>query len=281
MTSRPEYVSRLYGMNWPPSQSLGNTSVNGYAKSTLVFTFTTLLFVLSNGAFAQSEPAENPDSDATSIQPLFDTNEDEATTPDKAESEVPPKGIEPADQLPESVAPVEEAEFGSAHHKIKVEFRTNQPGLAFHRAEEKKIETGRRSKTTWEFRRLCAAPCATEIEPGEYQLAISSETREPILIVKSIELIDHTVIEGVYRSYTPERMAGWLILGIGAIGGIGAGLAGVGFLTNDGDSDDSIGGWMLGGSLGAALLSAIVGGVMASKDDKAKAFVMPRTVSYP
>lgn len=240
-------------------------------KPTLIFIFTTLPLVLSNGAFAQFEPTENPDAASTGTQSVPGASHDESAY------EPTPKETDLAEQRQDAVAPTQGGESASEDSKIRVEFRVNQPGLTFN------IPTvvSEITNNVWEYQRLCVAPCETMLAPGEYQLAISSETREPVLVEETIELSEPSVVEGVYRSYTPERMAGWLILGLGAISGLGMGLAGVGYLTNDSDLDDEIGTWIVAGGATTFALSLIVGSVLASKDDKAEAFLVRRAVRYP
>lgn len=154
---------------------------------------------------------------------------------------------------------------------VPVRFASEQPAITFHRV------TGTATGVAWSgrsavsvrafsFERLCTAPCERALEPGSYQLALSSGSGSEVVAEGYFDVTRPGTLSGEYVDQSALRIAGWITL----IGGdlAGALMGTLPLLTSNSTSDDSWVGWLVAG--GATILAGtIVGLILIGQNDGA------------
>jgi predicted cobalt transporter CbtA len=97
-----------------------------------------------------------------------------------------------------------------------VHFRTRTPELTVWVAE---VSNGPNGPTDSGFRRLCEAPCSEPLEHGLYRLAYSRADSRPLEVKSNININREAAVEADISSRRGTRVAGWVILGLGAATG--------------------------------------------------------------
>lgn len=74
------------------------------------------------------------------------------------------------------------------------------------------------------YRRVCQAPCEANLEKGNYAAALSKVGRRLVDVDTIIPVDGPVSIEGDYTDNSGIRIAGWIIAGVGGLGGMLYGL---------------------------------------------------------
>jgi hypothetical protein len=130
---------------------------------------------------------------------------------------------------------------------------------------------------------ICDGPCATELAPGPYHLALSKDGGRS-LPVGSVVLTGPSMIRASYDDRSTERILGGVLVAGGVIGGItmiilslqcqqySSGPYGDGTCTNP------LNGPLLGGGIGVLVAGAVIGGILVAHRDTAHISVTPLTL---
>ena len=123
------------------------------------------------------------------------------------------------------------------------------------------------------YRRLCTAPCETQLKAGTYAFGVSRGDGRPVPADEAVRVDSAQTLAGEYESYAGMRTAGWIIAGVGLIGGIALILTSTS--TNDCDIADpdcepgEIDSGRMFGGLAVVGVTSLVGFLMAFKSDEA------------
>jgi hypothetical protein len=123
---------------------------------------------------------------------------------------------------------------------------------------------------------VCEGPCATQLVPGAYHLALSKDGG-PAVPAEEVLLQGPSSIHAEYEDHSAERVLGGMILVGGMIGGVAMVVVSAGRQTCDsGDScTTKVDEQLLAGGIGVVLGSAILGTILAAQHDTAHVEVTP------
>jgi len=123
---------------------------------------------------------------------------------------------------------------------------------------------------------ICDGPCATELAPGPYHLALAKNGGRAFP-VGSVVLNGPSMIQGSYEDRSGLRVLGGVLVVGGIIGGIVMII--VSFecqqYDTDGTCTNDVNGPLLAGGIGVIVGGAILGGILASQRDTAHISVTP------
>ena len=164
----------------------------------------------------------------------------------------------------------------------QVSFEPDEPELALMmRTGEVPYHHVQRFRRVWYYERgfapvyspICDGPCATQLVPGAYHLALSKDGGRAVP-AGVVMLGGPSTIHASYDDHSGERLLGGIILVGGIIGGVVMIVASV-----DRPMSSGTDGPLLAGGLGVAVGSAILGTIFASRRDGAHVTVTP--LSWP
>jgi hypothetical protein len=131
---------------------------------------------------------------------------------------------------------------------------------------------------THSFRTLCTAPCTVALAPGTYQLAVSEGDGKPIIANRAVLPAGTYTARGDYTSRAGVRTAGYIVLVVGVVTGVGLmvySLATPEKDCSDGICVNKIDTTPLWVGLGVAIGSSLIGTILASRPDTATVEVTP------
>jgi hypothetical protein len=126
---------------------------------------------------------------------------------------------------------------------------------------------------------ICDGPCATELAPGPYHLALSKDGGRS-LPVGSVVLTGPSTIRASYEDRSAERILGAVLVVGGIIGGITMIIVSLQCqqFDEDGSCSNAVNGPLLGGGIGVIVAGAVIGGILAAQRDTAHISVTPLTL---
>lgn len=173
-------------------------------------------------------------------------------------------------------------------------FQPEEPGLTvlMHRGEAPFERVGGFRRGWWTapgyapvYSRLCDAPCAVRLAPGEYQLALSKNGGPPVPASDPVDIGQPSSVHSEYVDRSGVRTVGWIIDLAGAVGGVVM----IAASSERESACDAFGdcywrqtfnGDLLAGGVGVIVGSAIVGTILASQRDEAHLTVEPLTLPF-
>jgi hypothetical protein len=128
---------------------------------------------------------------------------------------------------PEQPAPAQEVRPAVVLHaqEARLRFESDDPDVTFHRqtGSAQAVAIGRGGIARAEsvaYDEICTAPCEATMAAGSYSFALSRGTGAAVPVEdRVVASPGATTLRGTYTSYTGVRVAGWITLVGGAIGG--------------------------------------------------------------
>jgi hypothetical protein len=160
----------------------------------------------------------------------------------------------------------------------KVSFEGDIDKLTLHiRRGKTTVRVGMYTVTSDHYDEVCEAPCDQNVPEGNYEAALSVGSRSPVDVDEKLKIHGPVTVKGHYVNNRGTRVAGWIILGVGAATGIVVGLYPK-ETCEDGQFTDEICGYEFPYLLHGAAIVAVsvgVGVVMGVQRDQAKIEVIP------
>jgi len=102
-----------------------------------------------------------------------------------------------------------------------VRFESPEPGLEVYVQEWSSVATvgNWRSFTIDSYSKLCSTPCTARLKPGSHRFAVATTSGKPVPVDEAVNLGSGDYARVEYQSYSGMRVAGWLVLVGGVIGG--------------------------------------------------------------